>query len=85
MLGLLGVGLALILGIAMKLAAIADSIMMILIWLAVFPPQNNPLIDEHIIYSLILVGLAKSNAETYWNLNKWWLKTGILKKLPFLT
>ncbi len=31
---------------------------MMLMWLAVLPPENNPVVDEHIVYALVLVLLA---------------------------
>lgn len=31
---------------------------MLLMWLAVFPPLNNPIIDQHIVYILVLALLA---------------------------
>jgi thiosulfate dehydrogenase (quinone) large subunit len=63
MLGLLGVGLTLILNRYLQWGALAGIIMMILMWLAVFPPENNPLLDEHIVYALVLTVLALKNRE----------------------
>jgi thiosulfate dehydrogenase [quinone] large subunit len=45
------------------LGALAGAIMMILMWLAVLPPENNPIVDEHIVYALILVALAMRSKE----------------------
>lgn len=58
MLGLLGVGLTLLFNRYVKWGAIFGSIMMILMWLATFPPENNPLIDDHIVYIAVLAVLA---------------------------
>lgn len=63
MLGLLGVGLTLLLNRFVVWGAIAGSVMMILMWLAVFPPENNPLLDEHIVYALVFAILALKNKE----------------------
>lgn len=63
MLGLLGVGLTLILNRYVTWGALAGIIMMILMWLAVFPPENNPLLDEHIVYALVLAVLAFRSRE----------------------
>lgn len=63
MFGLFSVGVALILGIQMKLAAIGGSLIMLLIYLAsALPPAHNPIVDEHIIYILVLWGLYKVKA-----------------------
>ncbi len=58
MLGLLGVGLSLIINRFVTLAAISGSIMLALMYLATFPPANNPLLDEHIVYILVIALLA---------------------------
>lgn len=85
MLGLLGVGTALILGMGVKVAGYAGALLMFLIYLPLFPPQNNPLIDQHIIYILILLYFAsdvESSAEI--GLGKWWKRTSLVKKYPVL-
>jgi len=63
MLGLLFVGLTLILNRYVTWGATAGSIMMILIWLSTFPPETNPLIDEHIVYVLVLTILCIKSRE----------------------
>jgi thiosulfate dehydrogenase [quinone] large subunit len=58
MLGLLFVGLTLLLNKFVSLGAVAGVMMMILMWLATFPPTNNPIVDDHIVYALVLTILA---------------------------
>lgn len=58
MIGLLGIGLTLLLNRLVLWGAIAGVIMMLLMWLATFPPENNPLVDEHIIYALVVIIIA---------------------------
>ncbi|MFC4061370.1 DoxX family membrane protein [Planomonospora corallina] len=84
MIGLLGVGLALILGIGMKIAAVAGAVMMVLMWLAALPLETNPIIDDHIIYALVLAGLALSRAGDTWGLGRQWGRTGLVRKNPVL-
>lgn len=61
MLGLLGVGVSLIFGVFVRFGSYVGILMMFLIYLAIsLPPENNPIIDEHIIYILILLGIANS-------------------------
>ena len=74
MLGLLGLGLALLLGVAMRLAGYAGALLMLLMWSSQLPPAQNPIIDEHIIYALTLLGLAASDAGDTWGLGRWWAK-----------
>jgi len=80
----LGVGLAFVLGIALRFASFAGATMMVLMYLSVFPPDNNPIIDEHIIYALVLLVLAALNAGEEMGFAKQWSKSKIVKLLPFL-
>ncbi|MGY3205909.1 hypothetical protein [Streptomyces sp. TE5632] len=90
MLGLLGVGLALIAGIALWLAAVAGTVMMALMWVAEWPPaqhlsdgspsmSTNPFADYHLIYAVVLVALAAAGAGATWGLGKVWAR------LPFVS
>ena len=58
MAGLLAIGVALMLGVAMRLAAGAGVLLLVLMWTAVLPPENNPFMDDHLIYAAVLVLLA---------------------------
>lgn len=84
MLGLLGVGLAFILGISLRFASIAGATMMVLMYLSAAPPENNPLVDDHIIYALVLLVLAGLKAGEEMGFSKQWSKSKIAKLLPFL-
>ncbi|MEK7208716.1 MAG: hypothetical protein AAB677_00460 [Patescibacteria group bacterium] len=63
MLGLLFVGLTLIFNRYLKWGCLAGGVMMLLIYLALNPPEHNPFIDEHIVYILVLALLAIDNQE----------------------
>jgi len=61
MLCLLGVGVAVMLGVGLRISAVAGSLLMLLMWAAEWPliqGSNNPLVDYHIIYALVLVVCA---------------------------
>ncbi|GAQ71124.1 DoxX family membrane protein [Streptomyces turgidiscabies] len=90
MLGLLGIGLALVSGIALRLAAVAGTAMMALMWIAEWPPakhlsdgslsmSTNPFTDYHLIYAVVLITLAAAGAGVTWGLGKQWAK------LPFVS
>ena len=55
MAGLLFVGLTLIFNKYVKWGAVAGSIMLLLMYLALLWPANNPIIDDHIVYILVLM------------------------------
>src|SRR3989344_9000872 len=84
MLGLLGIGLALVVGIGMTVAAYSGGLLMILMWSASLPIKTNPIIDDHIIYLILLFVLARFNAGHYYGFGKQWSKTKIVKTYPVL-
>lgn len=63
MIGLLFVGLSLIFNRFVKWGAIVGSIMLFLMYLALLLPENNPIIDDHIIYILVVGLIAFENRE----------------------
>ena len=84
MMGLLLIGLALLLGIGVRIAGISGALMMFLMWASLFPPKNNPIIDEHIIYIIIFIGLTMIPVGNVMGLGDWWSHTIIVKKFPIL-
>jgi thiosulfate dehydrogenase [quinone] large subunit len=84
MLGLLGIGLALTLGIGMRMAAAAGALLYVLMWSVVLPPENNPVIDDHILGAISLVVLAAFSAGDTWGFGKVWSRTRLVKDNPVL-
>lgn len=89
MLGLLGIGVALIAGVAVRIAAVSGVLMLALMWLAEFPPaqhtssgaltgSSNPFADSHFIYGIVMVVLALTYAGSTWGLGRFWAQ------LPFV-
>lgn len=79
MLGLLGIGAALILGVATRAAVVAGSLLLVLMWTAVLPPENNVFLDDHLIYALILAVLALTGAGRTLGFGKVWEKLPAVK------
>jgi thiosulfate dehydrogenase (quinone) large subunit len=84
MLGLLGIGGALMLGVAMRITAVAGALLTVLMWTAVLPPANNPIIDEHIIYALVFVVLALAGAGYTLGIGKQYERLPIVAKHAWL-
>jgi thiosulfate dehydrogenase [quinone] large subunit len=89
MLGLLGIGVALIAGVAVRIAAVSGVVLLAGMWLATFPvaqwdstgaatSSTNPLVDDHVVTALVLIVLALTYAGTTWGLGKIWAR------LPFV-
>lgn len=85
MVGLLCIGVALLLGIGMRIASVSGALLLVLMWTAVFPPDNNPFMDDHIIYALVLLGLALVGAGNTLGLGRLWTRTNLVRKHGWLT
>ncbi|MFG1928840.1 hypothetical protein [Cryptosporangium sp. NPDC048952] len=84
MLGLLGIGAAMLLGIGMRIAGISGALLYVLMWAAALPLETNPITDDHILGALIVVVLALLGAGNYYGLGSWWRCTPLVQKLPWL-
>ena len=84
MLGLLGIGLALLLGIGMRIAAVAGTVMLTAMWAAELPLENNPFLDDHLVYSVVLIALAVYGAGRTWGFGRIWERLPVVQRLPFL-
>jgi thiosulfate dehydrogenase [quinone] large subunit len=95
MLGLLGIGVALVLGVALRPAAVAGTAMMALMWIAEWPPakhlsdgslsmSSNPFADYHLIYAVVLIALAAVGAGATWGLGKVWARLPVVSRHTWL-
>jgi thiosulfate dehydrogenase (quinone) large subunit len=96
MIGLLAIGLALILGIGLRLAAVSGTLMMLLMWAAEWPlakvtsagepsMSTNPIVDYHIIYALALIALALTYAGHTWGLGRRWAGLPLVRRNRWLS
>ena len=76
--GLVILGLALIFGIAVKLAGILGAILMLLFYFpvlnGVYPDANSYIVDVHIVYAFALLLIASLGAGKMWQLESWFKK-----------
>ena len=95
MLGLAGVGVAVTLGVAMRVSAVAGAVMMLMMWAAEWPlatttaagkpsGSSNPLIDYHIVFALVLIVAALFGAGLTWGLGRQWQKLAVVRNNPWL-
>lgn len=89
MLGMLAIGVAVILGIGLRVSAVVGSLIMVLMYLAEWPftpltASTNPLVDYHIIYGLALIVVAATLAGNTWGLGKWWQSLPIVQSQKWL-
>ncbi|MFD5514870.1 hypothetical protein [Streptomyces sp. NPDC127066] len=90
MLGLLAIGLALVAGVALRIAAVAGTAMMGLMWIAEWPParhladgspsmSTNPFVDYHVVYAVALIVLAAVAAGDVLGLGRLWARLPIVR------
>jgi thiosulfate dehydrogenase [quinone] large subunit len=95
MLGLLGIGLALVLGVGVRIAALAGVVLVALMWFAVYPPakytaagaptaSTNPFVDEHVMDALALIAIAAFGAANRIGLGALWAKLPFVERHPWL-
>lgn len=84
MIGLLVVGVGLLLGTWIRLAALIGILMLVLMYTALLWPDNNPLIDDHLVYALALLGIFGTAENAKWSLQAWWRSTALGKKFHYL-
>jgi thiosulfate dehydrogenase (quinone) large subunit len=71
----------LIFGIGTRLAAIGG-----IRWRAVFYtataiwPEHNPLPDDHVVYAIVLAGIAYVGAGRFLGLGRWWESTALVRR-----
>jgi thiosulfate dehydrogenase [quinone] large subunit len=95
MIGLAAIGIALILGIGLRIAAAAGTAMMLLMWAAEWPlakvtsagepsMSTNPIVDYHIVYALVLIAAALTHAGNTWELGKAWARLPLVQRNRWL-
>lgn len=83
MLGLLAIGVALLFGIGLRIAAVSGGLMMVLMWAAA-PPTTNPVVDDHLVYLAVLAGLAWANAGATWGFAERWAQVPLVQRFAWL-
>jgi thiosulfate dehydrogenase [quinone] large subunit len=84
MAALAGIGIALVTGVGIRIAAAAGSALLIMMWSVVLPPENNPFMDDHLIYVGVLIALALVNAGDTFGFGRFWARTALVRKAPYL-
>lgn len=86
-LGMLGVGVAVMLGAGVRIAAWAGTLIMAMMWFAEWPlasGSTNPVVDYHVVYALaLIVGSVLLWGDT-WGLGRWWGSLEAVQKNPWL-
>jgi thiosulfate dehydrogenase [quinone] large subunit len=94
MLGMLGIGVAFLLGVALRPAALSGALMLLFMWAAVWVPaktadgvptgSNNPLVDDHVVglFAFLLVGAMAAHSVGF--LGRRWAALPVVKAHAWL-
>ena len=95
---LFGIGIAMIMGAGLRIAAIGGAILVMLMWATELPfvqthmgpdgqmvrGATNPILDDHLTGAMTLIVLALTAAGTTWGLGTWWAKQPAVQKNHWL-
>lgn len=95
MLAMLGVGIAVVLGVALRVSAVAGSLALLFMWAAEWPlaqttsagapsMSSNPVVDYHVIYALALIAVAATFAGRRWGLGTMWERLPLVRRNRWL-
>ena len=86
--GLTLLGVSLILGVFVRLSSVLGALLMLLYYLPIldfpYPNPHSYLVDEHIIYILVLLYFAVARAGRVYGLENWCSNLPICSKFPKL-
>jgi thiosulfate dehydrogenase (quinone) large subunit len=89
MIAMLGIGIAVMVGIGLRVSAVVGSFVMVLMYLAEWSfganaESTNPLVDYHIVYALALIVIAALSAGDTWGLGRQWKKLDFVQSQRWL-
>lgn len=86
LLGMLGIGVALIAGAGLRIAGYSGAAIMIMMYLAAFAPANNPIFDDHIVYGTVflLLAITGPGVADKFGLGSWWRSQSFVKDRQWL-
>ena len=95
MFSLLGIGVAMILGAGLRIAAVSNVVLMVGMWAAEWPlarfttagaasGSTNPFVDYHLVYALIGIVFAYFAVASRYGLGAWWSRRTLVQKNRWL-
>jgi len=84
MIGLAAIGAALILGVGMRVAAATGALLLVMMWSVVLPPENNPVLTDHLVYAMALGLLALTGAGKTLGFGRAWERIPLVQRFGFL-
>jgi thiosulfate dehydrogenase [quinone] large subunit len=63
---------------------VSGAALYLMMWSVVLPPVTNPVVDDHIIGALVLLGLALVHAGDTFGFGRWWKRQPIVTRNRWL-
>ncbi len=82
--GLTLVGLALLVGVAVRFSAFWGAMIMLFYWAASLPLENGLVVDDHVVYALLLFGLGAFGAGRIFGVDEYLEDTAFVRNHPAL-
>ncbi len=82
--GLTLTGLAIIVGAFLRWSAFWGAVMMLFYWLAAFPLEHSFVVDDHVVYAMLLFGLGAFGAGRILGVDAWLEDTAFVRRNPWL-
>ncbi len=76
------IGIALMLGLFTRFASLAGAAMIFLFYLAQFPPEHNPFMDEFLVYILVFSMLSALGAGRVLGLDRYVEQLPLVRRFP---
>lgn len=88
MLGLAAIGVAMLAGAGVRIAAVSGALLMLFMYLVSLPwigeHGTNPILDSHWMEAMLLLIPAFTLAGDTWGLGRWWAAQPIVQRYPWL-
>jgi thiosulfate dehydrogenase (quinone) large subunit len=84
MVAMLGIGLALILGIGLRVNAVLGGLVVLMMWAGSLPLETNPFFSYHLLYAILFVAFAVGAVGHTWGLGRRWERLAIVQKARWL-
>ncbi len=84
LISMLGLGTGLMLGIGKRICCVGGMVMFFIFYLAVMPLSDNPIIDYHTIYIVVLAGVLLTDSCSILGMGNRWRDTALVRRFPIL-
>lgn len=79
LLATVGAGLALLLGVGTRIAAIGGGVLMLNLWFASLPLEYNPFLDQHLFYAIAALSVLAFDSGRYLGLGNVWRSLPLIR------